>query len=202
LTSLGRKVPAADDIFPTSQHPDFVQTQWSEGWAYAVIGFGSAARMLTERRGEMHASVDQIGLAVFFLQRHRVELVMKQALVDLGQKPVDVAKLGHSLDGLWQRLGKVVSAISPQDWNDLDGRYADFVAAVHQADEGSFAYRYPIDRKGAESKRASFINLDALERYGQDFESGIYGYTDWIDERERFSREYEAEMAREYDGEA
>jgi hypothetical protein len=33
--------------------------------------------MLTEQREKMHAHVDQVGLAVFYLQRHRVELVIR-----------------------------------------------------------------------------------------------------------------------------
>lgn len=67
-----------EDIFPTEQRVGYVQTEWASGWAYGVIGFGEAARMLTEQRAKMHANIDQIGLAVFYLQRHRVELVYYQ----------------------------------------------------------------------------------------------------------------------------
>ena len=190
-----------DDIFPTNQHPDFVQTQWAKGWGYTVIGFGDAARMLTEEREKMHASVDQIGLAVFYLQRHRVELVMKQALVDLGEDPLAVANMKHNLAALWRRLGEVVRAIAPKHWQDLDGQHGEFVVAIHEADEGSFSYRYPIDMKGAEAKRKPFIDLDALQRHADDFENGVVGYTDWIAELRQEEREYEAEMAREYEAE-
>lgn len=193
---------AADDIFPSHQHPDFVQTQWAEGWAYTLIGFGGAARMLTEQRKKMNASVDQIGLAVFYLQRHRVELVVKHALVNLGHAPVDVAKLPHTLDVLWRELGDAVKANNPNHWQELDLRYADFIYAIHQADQGSFAYRYPVDRGGSTSQRAPFIDLEALERYADDFENGIAGYTDWLDELERMNREFEDEMAREFMDEA
>jgi hypothetical protein len=192
---------ASDDIFPKRQHPNYVQTQWAEGWAFAVIGFGSAARMLTERRAEMHASVDQIGLAVFYLQRHRVELVMKQALVDLGEDPANVAKYGHNLDVIWRALGTVVSAVDPAHWKHLDERFRDFVNTIHGADSGSFAYRYPVDKKGSEVQREDYIDLDALERYSEDFETGVGGYTDWIDEQRHAAREYEAEMQAEYESE-
>jgi hypothetical protein len=191
-------VGAADDIFPKRQHPDFVQTQWAEGWGYSVIGFGSAARMLTEQRAKMHASVDQIGLAVFYLQRHRVELVMKQALVDLGEDGSDVAKLGHNLHVIWQALGKVVTAVDPKHWADLDGRFRDFVLAIHAADKGSFAYRYPVDTKGVENKRENYINLDELERHAEDFEGGVGGYTDWIEEWRFEVRQHEAELDAEH----
>lgn len=68
---------ASDEIFPSEGREAYVQTRWAKGWGYNVIGFGYAARMLTEQRVKMHANVDLIGLAVFYLQRHRVELVIK-----------------------------------------------------------------------------------------------------------------------------
>jgi len=181
---------ARDEIFPTDQHPAYVQTQWAKGWTYNVIGFGAAARLLTEQRASMHASVDQIGLAVFYLQRHRVELIIKQSLVDLGREPVEVAKLGHNLDRLWRELGTVVSSIDADHWRALVNDYAEFVAVVHEADEGSFSYRYPIDKAGSESKRADFISLEALERYAEGFEYGIHGYTDWVAEGRREADHY------------
>jgi len=193
---------AANDIFPSHQHPNFVQTQWAEGWAYTLIGFAGAARMLTEQRKKMDASVDQIGLAVFYLQRHRVELVIKHALVKLGQAPVDVAKLPHSLEVLWRKLGDAVKANDLKHWQDLDLRYAEFIDAMHRADERSFAYRCPVDRTGTTSQRAPFIDLEALERYADDFENGIAGYTDWLDELERLNREFKDEMVREFMDEA
>ncbi len=154
-------VSVADEIFPASGHPAYVQTEWSKGWAYAVIGFGGAARMLTEQRGEMHASVDQVGLAVFFLQRHRVELVIKQALVDLGEDPVAVAKFKHDIANLWRKLGEVVRTENPNHWEQISSEHSDFVAAIDEADRGSFSYRYPIDMAGGEPERAPFIDLDA-----------------------------------------
>lgn len=190
----------SDDIFPRTPSRAFVQTQWADGWAFAVLGFGSAARMLTEQRASMHGTVDQIGIAVFYLQRHRVELVMKQALVDLGEDRGAVAKLNHNLDAIWRRLGEVVSAIDSKHWRRLDGDFRDFVSTIHRADEGSFAHRYPIDRRGADVKREEFIDLDTLENYAAGFEGGIWAYTDWLSKSRQAAREHEAEMAWEYEG--
>jgi hypothetical protein len=182
---------ARDEIFPTDQHPAYVQTQWAKGWGYNVIGFGDAARLLTEQRAKMHATVDQIGLAVIYLQRHRVELVIKQALVDLGKEQAEVATLGHSLEHVWRELGTVVKSIGGDHWRSLVNDYAEFIAVMHEADEGSFSYRYPIDRAGAESKRADFINLEALQRYAEGFEYGVHGYTDMIAEGRREAAYYD-----------
>lgn len=188
---------AADDIFPKTKSANYVQTEWAGGWTYAVVGFGSAARMLTEQRESMHASVDQIGLAVFYLQRHRVELILKQALIDLGTEPADVISLRHNLAALWRAFGTVVTAHGAGHWRELDGRFGGFVAAMHDADEGSFSYRYPVNNKGAGVQRAPFIDLEALERYAEDFEGGIDGYLTVVYEE----REVEAEMQREFEAE-
>ena len=174
-----------DEIFPADRDRAYVQTEWASGWAFAVIGFGYAARMLTEQRQAMHANVDQIGLAVFFLQRHRVELVIKQTLVDLGEDPARIASHGHNLKRLWETLGSVVRSKSTDHWKQLSNAHADFLETMHEADEGSFSYRYPTDKDGNESKRAAFISLEALERHADDFENGIQGYTDWLSETQQ-----------------
>lgn len=46
------------------------------------------ARSDRHRHLKTDASVDQSGRAVFYFQRHRIELVMEQALVTIGEDPV------------------------------------------------------------------------------------------------------------------
>jgi hypothetical protein len=176
-----------DEIFPTKpRRRDHVQTQWASGWAYAVIGFGEAARMLTEQREKMQASVDQIGLAVFYLQRHRVELVIKQALTDLGVPYDEVTGPRHNLAKLWRRLGVAVEEKTSADhWRELSEEHGGFIAVVHEADQSSLTYRYPVDLAGTENRRADFIDLHALEHYAARFENGLQGYTDMVDAIQR-----------------
>jgi hypothetical protein len=172
-----------DDIFPRDASEAYVQTQWSTGWGYAVIGFGEAARILTERQAQMHASVDQIGLAVFYLQRHRVELVIKHLLIDgLAQDPEKVIALRHNLGRLWVRLGEVVSGISPAQWQELDDEFGEFMTVMHEADAASFTYRYPADHQGRQVARAEYIDLRALEHHAERFEAGIMGYATWLED--------------------
>lgn len=180
-----------DEIFPAQGDRDHVQTQWARGWVGAVIGFGNAARMLTEQKHQMHASVDQIGLAVFFLQRHRVELVIKQALFDLGDDPAAIGKLGHDLGRLWKRFESLVRSRShSDDWDEFLTPLCEFVAVIHDADVGSFNYRYPVDKDGNDLVRARFIDLEALERYAEHFESHVHGCLDWINENESYESDW------------
>jgi hypothetical protein len=82
-----------------------------------------------------------------------------------------------------------------KDWQYLDDQFGDFVKAMHEADEGSFSYRYPVDKQGEESKRAAFIDLDALDRYTDGFYWGVGGYTDMVSE----GRQAELDAARDSD---
>jgi hypothetical protein len=77
---------AREEIFPPKGRVEFVQTEWARGWGAASSGFAEAARVLTKRAHRVGPSVDQVGLVVFFLQRHRVELALKQLLDFLGQE--------------------------------------------------------------------------------------------------------------------
>jgi hypothetical protein len=89
----------ADEIFPTERRERFVQTEWADGWVLTAVGFQEAARLLTEASRKIGASIDQVGLVVFFLQRHRMELAMKELLVGAGMETKDITT--HSLTKLW-----------------------------------------------------------------------------------------------------
>ncbi|MGB0098482.1 MAG: hypothetical protein WBP81_38825 [Solirubrobacteraceae bacterium] len=169
-----------DEIFPSTRSTNYVQTEWAQGWGFAEFGFGEAARILTEQRPAMRATVDQIGLAVFYLQRHRVELLLKQALIDFFDEPCRTLKAGHDLAELWHLLKGHVPDSS--NWDTLQREHGDFVSVMHEADKRSFSYRYPTDKSGLDSQRADFIDLDALQRHTERFADDIHGYLDRLSE--------------------
>jgi hypothetical protein len=179
------------EIFSAQSSERYVQTEWAGGWTYAVIGFGEAARMLTEQRRKMGASVDQIGLAVFYLQRHRVELILKQTLIDLGEEPIRVIKPGHDLAALWALLKARLQSDDPGEWDTLERDHGDFVSVMHEADSSSFSYRYPVDKSGSHSVRPDYIDLDALQHHVERFESGLHGYLDWLSEARMAEPEFD-----------
>lgn len=180
----------ADEIFPADRHPDFVQTEWSRGWGYQSIGFGKAARFLTEHRSTFQGSIDSVGLAVFFLQRHRVELVLKELLIAHGG---DLNKVHppHSLDALWKACERVIGT-DVEGWRHIETEGAGIVMLLHERDPNSHAYRYPVDRKGNEHRRAHQIDLAALERHVSQLVSAINDYMTVSEQ----AREYEDKMNR------
>lgn len=185
----------ADEIFPAERHPDLVQTEWSKGWGYQSIGFGEAARFLTEHRASFHGSLDSVGLAVFYLQRHRVELALKELLV---AHRVELKKVSppHSLLALWQTCKQT---LGPDDdgWSYLESEGVELVMLLHEHDRGSDTYRYPVDRDGVEHTRAPYIDLAALEGAVEKLVGAIDGYMAYSEQ----AREYEREMQRGFERE-
>lgn len=188
-------VSLSDEIFPDRRDRDFVQTEWATGWGYGSIGFAEAARFLTENKKQFHASIDQVGLVIFFLQRHRVELALKELLV---AHSVDLTNIKppHSLPALWGACEQVAGSGS-EGWQYLDSAGSELVALLHERDPGSHTYRYPVDRKGKPHERPKFINLAALEEHVNALVNAIGGYMDHSEE----ARQWEAEMQQEYEQE-
>jgi hypothetical protein len=194
-------VSLQDEIFPSERHPDYVQTEWSRGWGYGSIGFADAARFLTEHRARFHASIDQVGLVVFYLQRHRVELALKELLV-AHKVDLSTIKSPHSLRALWNVCGGAISAVDKQSWDYLDAAGTEVVSVLDSVDPDSAAFRYPENRKGEEHVRPKFIDLGALEKHVDTFSAAISGYTAYSDEMQQFEaeeyRELQQELQQEY----
>ncbi len=185
----------ADEIFPAERHPDLVQTEWSKGWGYQSIGFGEAARFLTEHAASFQGSLDSVGLAVFYLQRHRVELALKELLV---AHRVELKKVTspHSLLALWQTCEQTLGS-DVDGWSYLESEGEELVMLLHQHDPGSDTYRYPVDRDGVEHVRAPYIDLAALEGAVNELVGAIDGYMAHSEQ----AREYEQEMQRAFEQE-
>lgn len=178
-----------EEIFPDARSSQHVQTEWASGWNGTEFGFALAAEYLTKNRSTFGAMIDQVGLAVFFLQRHRVELALKGLLNLLGAEIPHT----HSLDALWKRCGTAVSEEHPDEWREISDAHSELIAVLHAADNGSFAYRYPEDNKGNESVREKFIDLDQLDSHIGRLVTLINGYGDWRAELLEADGSYPAE---------
>jgi len=194
-------VSLADEIFPDTRHPDFVQTEWARGWGYGSIGFAEAARFLTEHTVDFHASIDQVGLVVFYLQRHRIELALKELLIAHGFDLKEI-KSPHSLDALWNACEATISAAATEAWDYLRSTGAELIALLHEVDPDSDAFRYPVDRKGKKHERPNYIDLAALEKHVNALCEAINGYMAYSDQARQYEeheqREFQQEMRKEY----
>jgi len=183
-----------EEIFPCERQEAYVQTEWSKGWGYAGIGYREAARRLTEEKLTFGPSIDQTGLAIFFIQRHRVELALKELLVGRGFD-IRGIKSQHSLVALWHACKELVGA-ETVEWQQMDSG-GELITVLNGADPGSYSFRYPVDKNGNENERPQFINLDALAEHVDNFVSLIDGYLAYIEESQQTEGEYEDEMTRE-----
>ena len=182
-----RAVSVTDEIFPAKAHGRFVQTEWATGWFGVVSGFGDAAEFLTEHRAEFHATIDQVGLAIFFLQRHRVELTLKQLVHDCGQT---VNTREHRLSLLWADCKAAVQQRSPAQWHEFADHHGELITALEQHDPSSYTFRYPVDTTGVTNRRPRYIDLAALQRHVDDLVSNVHGYLDMMSELEREAEWY------------
>jgi hypothetical protein len=183
-------VSVRDEIFPAERRLDYVQTEWAEGWTASAAGFGYAAEFLTKHARAFGATIDQAGLVVFFLQRHRVELVLKNLL---GFLEVDF-KPSHSLQYLWELCRQGFAVHHGLDWATFERENGEFVKTLIKADNGATNFRFPVDRDGEEVERPRFIDLDALNRYADKLLWEANGCMDFIG----MGKQAEAEMEAEY----
>jgi hypothetical protein len=188
-------VTVRDEIFPAERRLDYVQTEWAEGWTASAAGFGYAAEFLTKHAAAFGATIDQAGLAVFFLQRHRVELVLKNLLrfLEVDFKP------SHSLRYLWNKCEPGFSAHSGLDWAEFEEANGDFVQTLIEADDGATTFRFPVDRDGQEVDRPRFIDLEALNRHADTLISDADGCMDFVWAGKQAEAEMESDYAPDWD---
>lgn len=170
-------VALIDDLFPSKRHPGLVQTEWASGWMNAASGFGYAAEYLTDRQADFGATIDQAGIAVFYLQRHRVELALKGLLDYVGADVTDK----HGLVFLWGRCKAALAGRYPNAWAQFEADHFELIRALDRVDGTSYAFRYPVDTKGVEVVRPANIELSVLNEHVGKLDSGAGGFIDYID---------------------
>lgn len=178
-----------EEIFPAERRLEYVQTEWAEGWTAGAAGFGYAAEFLTKNARSFGASIDQAGLAVFFLQRHRVELILKDLLGFLGVEFPPT----HSLRRLWQLCQEGFES-SDLKWDEFQSENGEFIESLIAVDDGAAAFRFPVDREGAQVDRPAFIDLKALNHHADKLYWEAFGCMDFLAEAEAEMRAIEADV--------
>lgn len=146
-------------------------------------------RLPDENAPSLGATVDQAGLAVFFLQRHRVELVLKDLLGFLGVK----FPATHSLGRLW-RLCQEGFECSDLDWEEFEAENGEFIDALIAVDDGAATFRFPVNHEGAQIDRPAFIDLKALNRHADKLYWEAAGCMDYVAEARAQLQAIEADV--------
>lgn len=165
VTSLG------DSIFPSGDPRDgyILRLELVGSWESQFLGLGRLTAFLTPRLlAEAHA-VDDMGINVVFLQRHRVEIGLKLILERAQATPVG----DHRIDSLWKRCvhACMEAGFSPQ-WQNFDSAQKDFAYLLDRVDPGAATFRYPVDKHNQPWKRGQ-VDLAELEQTGAAFEHDV-----------------------------
>lgn len=161
----------ADSIFPGGEPRDgyILRLELVGSWESQFLGLGRLTRFITPRLLAEAAGVDDMGVNIVFLQRHRVEVGLKLILERSGAELVDK----HNIDALWVRCAEACSdAGFSARWGDFDLAQKEFGATLNLVDPGAATFRYPVDRRNQPWRRGQ-VDLARLEEAGAAFERDL-----------------------------
>ncbi|MEO1005514.1 MAG: hypothetical protein AAFW67_06605 [Cyanobacteria bacterium J06638_38] len=150
-------------------------------WYIYTEGYDLAVNVLVEHAVANRCVIDALIYPIVFTARHSIELRLKHihrvCCTFLNQE----YKLPshHNISKLWTIVKPLVMKVLPnEDYSDF-AYIDDIVFAVNLADNASFAFRYPMDKKGGKSlePNARHVNIcEFHERYSKAAEAleGIY----------------------------
>ncbi len=161
----------ADTIFPDGEPRDgnILRLELVGSWESQFLGLGRLTAFLTPRLlGEAFA-VDDMGVNVIFLHRHRVEVGLKLILERMGATPVG----DHSIAALWSRCdeGCEKAGFSYQ-WATFGRAQREFAHLLNRVDPGAATFRYPVDRNNQPWKRGQ-VDIAELEKAGAAFQRDL-----------------------------
>jgi len=122
-------------------------------WYTYVDGYKDAADVLAERILAERLVIDVLIYPLAYLYRHHVELVLKTVII-IGsayaeEEPPDYGH--HRLKELWRDARRYIRMF----WQTADPEPLDaagsLVAEFDRLDMGSFAFRYPVTKKGGDA---------------------------------------------------
>jgi hypothetical protein len=158
----------ADTIFPDGEPRDgnILRLELVGSWESQFLGLSRLTAFLTPRLLEEAFAVDDMGVNVVFLQRHRVEVGLKLIL-----ERMDATAVGdHSIDALWSRCEQACQQAGfSSQWDAFGRAQREFAHLLNQVDPGAATFRYPVDRKNQPWKRGQ-VDLTELEKAGAAFQ--------------------------------
>jgi hypothetical protein len=161
----------ADMIFPAGEPRDgnILRLELVGSWESQFLGLGRLTAFLTPRLLEEAFAVDDMGVNVVFLQRHRVEVGLKLILERMDATPVG----DHSIDSLWSRCDQACQQAGfSSQWDIFARAQKEFAHTLNRVDPGAATFRYPVNRKNQAWKRGQ-VDLIELEKAGAAFQRDL-----------------------------
>jgi hypothetical protein len=161
----------ADTIFPDGEPRDgyILRLELVGTWESQFLGLGRLVAFVTPRLLAEAFAVDDMGVNVVFLQRHRVEVGLKLILERAGADLV----VDHKINSLWKRCADACNAAKASSaWDTFERSQKEFADLLDQVDPNAATFRYPVDAKNQPWKRG-LVDLVAMEEAGASFERDV-----------------------------
>jgi hypothetical protein len=161
----------SDTIFPDGEPRDgyILRLALVGTWESQFLGLGRLVAFVTPRLLAEAFAVDDMGVNVVFLQRHRVEVGLKLILERAGADLV----VDHKINSLWKRCADTCNAAGALSaWGTFERSQKEFADLLDQVDPNAATFRYPVDAKNQPWKRG-LVDLAAMEEAGASFERDV-----------------------------
>lgn len=174
-------------------------------WYKFVDGYKDAADTLAEQIFEKQMVIDFSIYPLAYLHRHHVELVLKTVII-IGSAYADEEppELGHHrLNELWGHARRYISMFWPAaDTEPLEAA-GELVSEFDKLDIGSFAFRYPVTKKGSNALAGvTHINVrhfaEMASRLGCFLTCCVTGMDVELDAKQEYLAAMLSEVASEY----
>lgn len=119
-------------------------------WDTYAAGYRKAADVLVAAVEERKAPVDMVVYPLVFLYRQALELELK-LMLPLARRLADQAPrqdVKHQLMPMWQELRRYLHQLGTPESDPQILSLESFISQLDAVDPGSFAFRYPTDKKG------------------------------------------------------
>lgn len=147
----GQKLFVGD--LPDWEHNAFIHRDPAD-WHPMALGYQTGADVMVEHVMATESDQDLLLFPIMFGYRHSVELRLKairEILRGLGED-IEI-KPGHSLQQLWEEVRRALARELSSEPDDDIQAVDEILSQLHQADEGSFDFRYPADNRGKATRK-------------------------------------------------
>ena len=169
----------------------------SNGWILYAAGYKDAADILVAQVEERSAGQDTLVYPILFLYRQYLELEIKDTLraarqlQDISSDP----PVHHRIADLWTELHKHLLEISPGDSVKELQAIGRLIREFAEADPLSFAFRYPVDKRGNPSLPSmTQINLRNVREVMAKIDVTLSGAGSLVYEHLQFKLDQEREF--------